>query len=118
MVQIRGLTYPLEVNSNGSLKLSTDLDLVRQHILSVLETRPYERVLNSSYGLSDLVFETINPEFINSRIGKAILTQVEEVEDLEINGNHDGGDEGLYSVTILYSVDGIPQSPINFKLQR
>lgn len=117
MTEKRGLTYPLQAK-NGSLLLSQDFDLVREHVLSVIETRPYERVMNSDYGLADLVFETINPDLINSRIAKAIYDEVEEVADVIVTGNFEGADEGLYAVTINYRVNGIPQAPLNFKLLR
>lgn len=117
MTEKRGLTYPLQAN-NGTLLLSQDFGLVREHILSVIETRPYERVLNADYGLSDLVFETIDPDLINARIAKAIYEEVEEVSDVEVLGNTAGADNGVYSVTIRYRVNGLPQAPINFQLLR
>lgn len=115
----RGLTYPLEVDINGQLKTSTDYNLVREHILSVLDTRPYERALRADYGLPDLIFEVINPILINSRISKAILDEVTELSDLEVDGEwRNTGEEGIYQVKITYFVNGIPQPPISFALQR
>ena len=49
MAQKRGLTYPLQI-VNGRLAVSTDLALVEEQIVSVLETRPFERVMRSDYG--------------------------------------------------------------------
>lgn len=117
MPEKRGFSYPLQIE-NGSLRTSIDFELVREHILSVLETRPYERVMNSDYGLSDLVFEVLNPELINSKIYRAIIEQVDEISELRVTGNHSGGEEGVYAVSIRYKVNGIPQAPINFKLLR
>ena len=45
--RIQGLTYPLTL-SNGGLAVSADVDLVREHVLSVVETRWYERVSQST----------------------------------------------------------------------
>lgn len=118
MAQIRGLTYPLQTNGDGGLKTSIDYDLVREHILSVLETRPYERVMNATYGLTDQVFEVISPDLINSQISKAILDEVEEVTDLKVIGNYSNADDGIYEVKIKYSTNGVPQAAINFKLLR
>lgn len=119
VVAKRGLRYPLQIDGRGGLSLSTDYSLVREHILSVIQTRPYERVMNADYGLPDFIFETLNPELINSRIREAIIREVLELSNLKVTGEwRTNGEEGLYQVTIEYSTNGIPQPPINFSLQQ
>ena len=115
MTSIRGLSYPLQVK-NGRLQLVADDSIVEQQIISVLETRPYERVMRADYGLPDYVFETMRPTEINARIFEAITTQVASVDDLSVTGNWDSGDGGLYAVSITYSVRGVPQPPLNLSL--
>ena len=115
MTSIRGLSYPLQVK-NGSLQLTVDDSIVEQQIISVLETRPFERVMRADYGLPDYVFETMRPAEINARISEAIVTQVAGVDDLSVTGNWDNGDSGLYSVRIAYSVRGVLQPPLNLSL--
>ncbi len=113
---VRGLTYPLTVNS-GNLATSTDYGLVSQHIRSVLETRYFERVMRADYGIGDYVLEIIDPGQINSAIQYSILQNVGELTDLSVLGDWiTGGEEGLYRVFIQYAVNGIPQPPINYTL--
>ena len=112
----RGITYPLTV-VNGTLATSTDYALVSQHIRSVLETRYYERVMRAEYGIGDYVLEVLDPGQINSAIQYSILQNVPELSDLSVTGDwQTGGEDGLYRVFIQYSVDGIPQPPLNFTL--
>jgi hypothetical protein len=111
----RGLTYPLQI-VNGNLAVSTDLDLVREHIVSVLETRPFERVMRLDYGLPDQVFSVVQPEIIDSKISSAIEREVTEVEDLKVMGEWYASEDGLYNVNIYYSVKGIPQPPLSLTL--
>ena len=113
--QIRGLTYPLTV-SNGGLAVSTDMDLVSQHVLSVIETRWYERVMRANYGTEDMIFEVINPPLINSQFQIAIEQNVPEVESVNVTGGWTRSDSGLYQVIITYYVNGVLQPPLNFTL--
>jgi hypothetical protein len=116
MSTIRGLTYPLSVK-NGQLSVSRDAKLVEEHVLSVLETRPFERVLRADYGLKDQIFNTINPQDINSLIILSIQENVPEVKDLEISGNWERrADEGIYNIKLSYKINSVPQPPLNLSL--
>ncbi len=116
MAFVRGLSYPLEV-VNGNLKLSEDAQLVSEHIYSVLETRPYERVMRASYGLQDNTFDVMNPIAINAKISTAIFEEVGgEIEDLRVEGAWQKGDSGIYNVRILYKFNGITQTPLTVSL--
>ena len=113
---IRGLTYPLTV-VNGNLTTSTDYALVTQQIRSVIETRYYERVMRADYGIGDYVLEILDPGQINSAIQYSILQNVAGLSDLSVTGDwRSQGDNGLYRVFIQYSVNGVPQPPLNFTL--
>ncbi len=113
---IRGLTYPLTVQ-NGNLSTSTDYALVSQQIRSVIETRYYERVMRAEYGIGDFVLGILDPGQINSSIQYSILENVSGISDLSVLGDWaTGGEDGLYRVFIQYSVDGVPQPPLNFTL--
>ena len=115
MAFMRGLTYPLQT-VNGNLALSTDLALIEQQIISVIETRPFERVMRASYGWDPKIFDTMEPNAINARLYRAIIDEVEHVDSLEINGYIAGDSDGLYRVKVKYSVDGIPQPLLNLTL--
>jgi hypothetical protein len=113
--QIQGITYPLKI-SNGGLAVSVDLDLVSQHVLSVVETRWYERVMRASYGTDDYIFQVINPQLINTQLQIAVQQNVPEVDTVEVRGNWRSGDDGLYDVAITYYINGTPQPPLSFTL--
>ena len=115
MTDIRGLTYPLRV-ANGGLGLSTDAQLVEERIVSVLETRPFERIMRADYGLPDDTFETIQPAAIDAKISNAIVEQVGNIQDLSVRGSWTQGEDGVYSVTITYSVAGTLQPPLTLSL--
>lgn len=116
MSVLRGLSYPLQV-INGQLSLSRDAKLIEEHILSVLETKPFERVLRADYGLKDQIFNTIDPQQINSFIILSISENVPEVKDLEISGNWERkAEEGVYNISLNYKVNNIPQPSLNLSL--
>jgi phage baseplate assembly protein W len=113
--KIQGLTYPLTL-SNGGLAVSADLDLVRQHVLSVVETRWYERVMRANYGTDDFIFEVLKPALINSQFQLAIEQNVPELSSVTVTGDWTSSDSGLYRVIITYYINGVPQPPLSFTL--
>lgn len=115
MASVRGLKYPLEV-VDGNLAISSDLVSVEDQIISVLETIPFERVMRANYGFDPGIFDTLEPNAINSRIYEQIIQEVPLVTALEVTGNISNADGGLYQVTIKYAVDGIPQPPLELSL--
>lgn len=113
---VRGISYPLRV-VNGNLATSTDYSLITQQIRSVIETRYYERVMRADYGIGDYVLEILDPAQINSAIQYSILQNVSGITDLSVLGDwKTQGDDGIYVVGIQYSVDGVPQPPLEFSL--
>ena len=113
---IRGITYPLTVE-NGNLTTSVDYALTTQQIRSVVETRYFERVMRAEYGIGDYVLEIIDPGQINSAIQFSILQNVAGITDLSVTGDwQTAGDDGIYRVFIVYSVNGVPQPPLQFAL--
>jgi hypothetical protein len=113
---IRGITYPLTVDK-GNLATSVDYALTTQQIRSVVETRYFERVMRAEYGIGDYVLEILDPGLINSAIQHSILQNVSGLSDLSVTGDWKSqGDDGLYRVFIQYSINGVPQPPLNFAL--
>ena len=113
--QIRGLTYPLTLK-NGGLSVSTDVDLVSQHVLSVVETRWFERVMRASYGTDDLMFGVVKPSVINAQFQQAIEQNVPELDYVVVKGDWTNSDSGLYRVIITYYLNGVPQPQLSFTL--
>lgn len=113
---IRGIAYPLQIE-NGNLAIKTDFDLKTQEIRSILETRFFERVMRADYGVNDYTLEILNPGQINSEFQTSIMDQVEGLSGLSVTGDWlSEGDNGVYKVIVNYSIDDIPQAPIEFAL--
>lgn len=114
MATLRTLAYPLAVK-NGSLALSEDFDTIRDAIFSVLECRPGERVMKPRFGSPDFVFDAVqHPQAVLSRIQTALEEQIPDVE-FAVGGNV--LDDGAFNVQINWSVEQVPQVPIQFLLQ-
>ena len=116
MASTRGLKYPLQVSANGNLAVSEDLISIEDQIISVLETRRFERAMRSNYGFDPDIFGTLEPNAINARMYNAILNQVPAAKNVQVSGNVARGDSGLYHVQITYSVRGVPQPPLQISL--
>jgi hypothetical protein len=114
MVAVRGLAYPLQV-FNGSLKLSEDVDTIRDAIFGVLETRPKERIWRSQFGCPDFIFDAVqHPQAVLSRIKVALEEQIPDVV-FEVTG--DIQDSGVFNVRVEWSIDEVPQPPISLVLK-
>lgn len=113
---VRGITYPLTV-VNGNLSTSTDYDLISQQVRSVIDTRFFERVMRADYGIDDYTLSIIDPGQINSDFKYAITNGVSGITGVGVEGDWiTEGDDGIYKVYITYSVDGVPQPPLEYAL--
>ena len=113
---IRGFTYPLTI-VNGNLSTSVDYALITQQVRSVVETRYYERVIRANYGIADRILDVLDPGQVNSELQASISANVPGLSDLSVTGDwKTGGDDGVYHVFIQYSVNGVPQPPMQFTL--
>jgi len=115
MASLRGLAYPLQIK-DGNLALSADFASIEDQIISVLETRPFERVMRANYGFDPGIFDTMEPNAINARIYEQIRNEIPGITGLQVDGNISNADGGLYQVTIKYAIDGIPQPPLEIAL--
>ena len=116
MAVVRGFAYPLQLNSKGQPVLAEDLSVVEQNIVSVLETRPFERVMRADYGFEPGIFDTMEPTAINARIWLAVTTYVQSVTDLTVDGGVSNADNGVYNVSLKYQVNGTEAPPLNLSL--
>ena len=113
MANTRGISYRLTV-VNGTLTTSEDIDLIRDHIFSVLETEPGERVMQLRYGTPDFLFQGIQD--INV-IAQLVRQQLEaEIDEATFAVTGRINDAGGSALAVNWSVQGIPQAPLNFEL--
>ncbi len=115
MAIVRGLAYPLQLN-DGKLMLAEDVSVVEQNIVSVLETRPFERIMRADYGFDPGIFDTMEPTAINARILNVVTKYCPAVSDLTVAGGISIADNGTYNVTLTYRVDGTQAPPLNLSL--
>ena len=109
----RGLTYPLGL-ANGGLELSEDVALKRDAVISVLQTRPYERVMRPTYGTPDYVFEAPpSAEVVASQVQLALENQV---TGCTFAVEAQAADTGDFTLTVQYSVNQIEQPVIQYRL--
>jgi hypothetical protein len=113
---VRGLAYPLQLGADGRLVLAEDLSTVEQNIISVLETRPFERVMRADYGFDPRIFDVMEPTAINARIWLAVTTYCPAVEDLTVEGGIALADSGVYNCRLTYVVNGVAAPPLNLSL--
>ena len=116
MAVVRSFAYPIQLDSNGRLLLAEDISVVEQNIISVLETRPFERVMRSDYGFEPGIFDTMEPTAINVRIWLVVTTYCPSVADLTVDGGISLADNGVYNVLIKYTVNGLQAPPLNLSL--
>ena len=96
--------------------LAEDLAIVEQNIIEILETRPTERVMRTTYGFDPNIFSTLEPNAINARIYKAVKDEIPAIGNLQVIGNVSKGDAGTYQVTLKYTVNGVPAPALNLSL--
>jgi hypothetical protein len=114
MAVIRSFTYPFTLE-NGGLKLSEDYDVIRERILQVLETRPWERVMQPLYGTPDFVFNAYpSVAIVVERVRISLVTQIAGVT-FEVSG--DLAEDGMCSLTVNWAVDRVDQPPLQFRLR-
>jgi phage baseplate assembly protein W len=111
-VVLSGLKYPLELDGNGGLKLSSNYDRVGEQIMEVLQTRIGERVYRPFLGIPELLFESIDEytlaQTIKAQIGSVVPSGVEL--EVKVSLSEDGGAQ----ITVFYSVEGSQPSLIKY----
>lgn len=113
MASIRGIAYRLHME-DGQLVTHEDFDLLRDHIISVLETEPYERVMRPGYGTPDLLLRGVTDiNLIAQRVRQSLEREIPDVL-FAVLGRI--ADDGAGVLVVRWAVDGQPQPPLEFKL--
>ena len=113
--RIRGVSFPLQVTEDGSLKTSEDVDLLRDRIFHCLYTEQRERIMRPAYGIPNYAFET-RASFIPiyESIRSALTTQIKDVNSFEVTGQF--FPPATLQLQIDWVVAGFPQEPLGFEL--
>ena len=97
-----GISYPLRV-VNGSLSVSGGVKLTDEHVISILETHPGERVMRREQGLKDQTFNSLKPTLVDSSIENALRKgSPVDLSDASVAGDYSESDQGIYRVSITY----------------
>ena len=113
---LRALTYPLLLDGNGGLRLSSGVEVVRDELVSVLETWNYERVMNAAYGLPpSLIFSAYTSNsVVVERIRQSIRRSVRH-PGLEYSVSGQIEESGAVLVSIHWLHNGLPQPPLEYR---
>jgi hypothetical protein len=73
--------------------------------------------MRANYGVADNILDVMNPGQINSEFQASISANVPELSQLSVTGDWQSeGEDGIYHMYIQYSVNGVPQPPLQFTL--
>lgn len=76
------LSHPISADRRGTLATISDAaEIVRQSIISIIETRQGERVMLPDYGMPDLVFSVVDAGFA-ARFAYYVEQQIKNYEPL------------------------------------
>ena len=103
---LRGLSYPLELDGQGGLKVSNGYERIGQAITEVFETRVGERVGDPFLGVPELLFETISEEAEAQSIRRQILNAVPYLSEERLTVKVSLGEDGTCYVLAAYTVEG------------
>lgn len=104
---LRGLSYPLELDGEGGLKMSYGIERVGQAIQEVLETRIGERVGNPYLGVRELLFETISEDVESQAIRSQLLQAIPYLSPENLSVSLSLDESGTCYVVVKYAVEGL-----------
>lgn len=110
-----GLTYPIELDGNGGLSLSSGYDRVAQQIFEVLDTRFGERVVRPFLGTPEVLFETISESVLQQTLKSQILSAIPYLREENLKLVVYMKDSGLCELTVFYSTDGVSQGMVKYQ---
>lgn len=109
---LRGLKFPLELDGEGSLKLSSGYDRIGEQILEILETRLGERVYRPFFGIPEVIFESIDEYALAQTIRSQLLAFIPAVPDINVRVLL--GEDGTARLFVYYSVEGTETALIQY----
>lgn len=113
---LRSIGYPLEHDGKGGLVLRERAEVVQQQIISVLETRPGERIMLPFYGMREHIMSSLAPNIVVSDIENVIQKWVPQATNIEVTfeNNSELFEQGLLNIDIRFKFEETEQ---NFSVQ-
>lgn len=112
-----GLSYPIEIDENGGLKLDSGYERLGQQILEVLDTRIGERVYRPFFGIPELLFETISESLLQETLKSQILSGVPILDSNNVRVLVSMSESGLCEITVYYSTTGTEQAMVRYQFR-
>tara|TARA_B100000902_G_C27138663_1_gene827432 strand:+ start:425 stop:961 length:537 start_codon:yes stop_codon:yes gene_type:complete len=100
---IKGFSYPLELDGNGGIKTSSNIQRLAEQIVEILDTRIGERVYRQFFGIPETVFETISEDVLSQVIKKQIKEAVPF--DVELSVSVEINEAGTAIIFVGYSLE-------------
>jgi phage baseplate assembly protein W len=107
-----GLKYPLELDGQGGLKLSSGYDRVGEQILEVLETRLGERVYRPFFGIPEMLFESIDEYALALDIQSQLTAFIPILQSVDVRVSL--SEDGSAQLFVFYSVEGSESSMVKY----
>ena len=115
---LTAIAYPLTLNGDGGLVLSTGVDVIGDQLRSCLETWQYERVMQPGYGLpTSLIFSSYPSGAVAAqRIREAIERAITDPQ-LAYTVSATVNESGAIEVDIPWQYAGVPQPSLKYRLE-
>lgn len=114
---LRGLSYPLELDGQGGLKMSYGIDRIGEAMSEVFETKIGERIARPFMGTRDLMFETITEEAEAQSIKRQIINAIPYLREEDLYVSLSLSEDGTCYVSCRYSVEGISDVLVEYNYQ-
>jgi uncharacterized protein len=111
-IQSSCLSYPISADRRGTLATIHDLaGIVRQSIISIIETRQGARVMLPDYGIPDLVFSVVDAGFAERfayYVGQQVKNYEPLVESVQVRATtiEDVDNPQAAAISVAYTVRG------------
>jgi hypothetical protein len=111
---LRGLSFPLELDGKGGLKVSEDAELILDHILSMLLIEPGENPMRLQYGIPGILFNSnSNFDEYSADVARRLEKEIPQANFI-VTGSL--GDEGEALLDIQWTYLGNAQDNIQVAL--
>ena len=109
---LQGLKYPLELDGDGGLKLSSNYDRIGEQILELLETRIGERIYRPFLGTPELLFESIDEYALAQTLRSQLRAFLPTVTELDVRVTL--REDGNANIVVFYSVEGSESAMVKY----
>ena len=109
---LQGLKYPLELDGDGGLKLSSNYDRIGEQILELLETRIGERIYRPFLGTPELLFESIDEYALAQTLRSQLRAFLPTVTELDVRVTL--REDGNANIVVFYSVEGSEPAMVKY----